>query len=219
LPDDRCLPVRKRLGWPCLRPAWIDSAYVSSYSNAKENQRGRGSALLYVVLAGRATEGGRNQVSPWRWGGSSSMFIGTASLGYRTFPCSQCRRKFNERARTLYNHLQYPTDIVLLVVLWRLRYKRSLRDLAKMFLEKWFEFTHEAVRDWEARFAPLITATTCQATGQSWEVMVLRKWGSSTREPGDWGGLRLRASSQNFHAIMCSGELFRVAHYACLDQI
>ncbi len=25
-----------------------------------------------------------------------------------------------------------------------------------MFLERGFEFTHEAVRDWEARFAPLI---------------------------------------------------------------
>lgn len=39
----------------------------------------------------------------------------------------------------------------------RLRYKLSLRDLAEMFLERGWEFTHEAVRDWEARFAPLIT--------------------------------------------------------------
>jgi len=53
--------------------------------------------------------------------------------------------------------LQFPTDIVLLVVLWRLRYKLSLRDLAEVFLVRGFEFTHEAVRDWEARFAPLIT--------------------------------------------------------------
>ena len=43
--------------------------------------------------------------------------------------------------------LEYPTDIVLLVVLWQLRYKLSLRDLAEMFLERGFEFTHEAVRD------------------------------------------------------------------------
>jgi transposase-like protein len=45
---------------------------------------------------------------------------------------------------------------VLLVVLWRLRYKLTLRDLAEMFLERDLVFTHEAVRDWEARFAPLI---------------------------------------------------------------
>jgi transposase-like protein len=41
-------------------------------------------------------------------------------------------------------------------VLWRLRYKLSLRDLAEMFLKRGFVFTHEAVRDWEARFTPLM---------------------------------------------------------------
>jgi putative transposase len=44
------------------------------------------------------------------------------------------------------------------VVLWRLRYKLSLRDLAEMFLERGITFSHEAVRDWEARFAPRLTA-------------------------------------------------------------
>lgn len=42
------------------------------------------------------------------------------------------------------------------MVLWRLRYKLSFRDLAEMFLERGFVFTHEAVREWEARFAPLL---------------------------------------------------------------
>jgi putative transposase len=79
----------------------------------------------------------------------------TTVLGYRTFRCSACRCTFNERTGTPFNYLEYPTDIVLLVVLWRLRYKLSLRDLAEMFLERGFVFTHEAVRDWEARFAPL----------------------------------------------------------------
>src|SRR6058998_2782410 len=96
------------------------------------------------------------------------------SLGYRTFRCSQCRRKFNERTGTAFNHLQFPTDVVMLVVLWRLRYKLSLRDLAEMFLLRGFEFTHEAVRDWEARFAPLITAQLRARrkgkAGRSWYV-------------------------------------------------
>ena len=78
------------------------------------------------------------------------------ALGYRTFRCGRCRRVFNERTGTAFNHLQYPTDLVLLVVLWRLRYKLSLRDLAEMFLVRGFVFSHEAVRDWEARFAPLL---------------------------------------------------------------
>jgi hypothetical protein len=58
-----------------------------------------------------------------------------------------CKRPFNERTGTPFNFLEYPTDIVLLVVLWRLRYKLSLRDLAEMCLERGFVFTHEAVRD------------------------------------------------------------------------
>ena len=49
------------------------------------------------------------------------------SLGYPTFRCSNCSRRFNERTGTMFNHVQYPTDIVLLVVLWRLRYRLSLR--------------------------------------------------------------------------------------------
>ena len=69
------------------------------------------------------------------------------SLGYRTFRCSACRRTYNERTGTPFNHLQYPTDLVLLVVLWRLRYKLRLRDLAEMFVTRGVVFTHEAVRE------------------------------------------------------------------------
>jgi len=47
-----------------------------------------------------------------------------------------------------------PTDIALLVVLRRLRYKLRLRDLAEIFLTRVFTFTHQTVREWEERFAP-----------------------------------------------------------------
>jgi transposase-like protein len=40
------------------------------------------------------------------------------------------RKQFNERSAGLLNKAQYPSDIIALVVLWRLRYKLSLRDLA-----------------------------------------------------------------------------------------
>jgi len=33
----------------------------------------------------------------------------------------------------------------------------SLRDLSEMFLERGVTFTYEAVREWERRFAPLLT--------------------------------------------------------------
>ncbi|GHO97428.1 hypothetical protein KSF_074760 [Reticulibacter mediterranei] len=77
-------------------------------------------------------------------------------LGYQIFRCSACKHLFNERTSTPFNFLEYPTDIVLLVVVWRLRYKLSFRDVAEMFLERGWSFTHETVRDWESRFAPLI---------------------------------------------------------------
>ena len=32
------------------------------------------------------------------------------------------------------NRIQYPSDVIALVVLWRLRYRLTLRDLAEMFL-------------------------------------------------------------------------------------
>lgn len=38
------------------------------------------------------------------------------ALGYRTFRCSACKQTFNERTGTLFNFLEYPTDVVLLVV-------------------------------------------------------------------------------------------------------
>lgn len=96
------------------------------------------------------------------------------ALGYKIFRCSACTRHFNERSGTLFNFLEYPTDIVLLVVVWRLRYKLSLRDLAEMFLECGWVFTHEAVREWELRFAPLLAdqlrAARRRQAGQSWHV-------------------------------------------------
>src|SRR4051794_17909423 len=77
-------------------------------------------------------------------------------LGYAIFHCGGCGRKSNERTGTPFNYLELPTDIVFEIVLCRLRYKLSLRNLAEMFLLRGFEFTHEAVRDWQERFAPLV---------------------------------------------------------------
>ena len=57
---------------------------------------------------------------------SSTTRLGSNTyLGYRTFRCSKCGRKFNGRTGTPFNHLQFPTDIVLLVVIWRPRYKQG----------------------------------------------------------------------------------------------
>ena len=95
-----------------------------------------------------------------------------SSLGYRTSACRACRRIFNERTGTPFNDLQYPNDLVLLAVLWRLRYKLSFRDVAEMLLQRGFEVTHETIRTWELRFAPLLAnqlrARRRARAGESW---------------------------------------------------
>jgi putative transposase len=53
--------------------------------------------------------------------------------GYRRFRCRTCGKQFNERSGGVLNRTQYPSDVIALVVLWRLRYKLSLRDLPEMF--------------------------------------------------------------------------------------
>src|SRR4029078_9882571 len=79
------------------------------------------------------------------------------ALGYPTFWCASCRRRFNERTGTPFNELQPPNDVVLLAVLWRLRYKLSFRDVAELLLQRGYVVSHETIRVWEFRFAPLVT--------------------------------------------------------------
>ena len=74
------------------------------------------------------------------------------------FRCRACRRTHNERTGPPFNHLQVPADVAVLAVLWRLQDKVSLRNVAEMFLTRGFPFTHETVRAWEERLAPLLTA-------------------------------------------------------------
>lgn len=97
---------------------------------------------------------------------------GRTAHGFRRFRCRDCGRRFNERTGTVLNRVQMPTDLVFLVVFWRLRYKLSLRDLAEMFLIRGLVFTHEAVRDWEAKLAPLLAERLRQRRtgkiGRSW---------------------------------------------------
>jgi putative transposase len=94
--------------------------------------------------------------------------------GYRRFRCLDCTKQFNERSNGLLNRTQYPSDVIALVVLWRLRYKLSLRDLAEMFLIRGFVFTYEAVRDWEAKLTPALAEELRRSrkgkVGRSWYI-------------------------------------------------
>ena len=102
---------------------------------------------------------------------------GRTAQGYRRFRCRDCGKQFNERSSTLLNHAQYPSDVVALVVLWRLRYRLTLRDLSEMFLIRGIVFSHEAVRTWEAKLTPMLAGELRQ-----------RRWGKggAGRATGTW---------------------------------
>src|SRR6185437_4314547 len=105
--------------------------------------------------------------------------------GYRRFRCRNCGKQFNERSGGALNRAQFPSDIIALVVLWRLRYQLSLRDLSEMFLLRGIVFSHEAVRDWEAKLTPALAENLRRRrrgkAGRSWYVdetylKVQRRW-------------------------------------------
>ena len=80
----------------------------------------------------------------------------TTNQGYSVHRCRDCGKTFNERTGTPFNFIEVPTDILFEVLLCLVRYKMSYRDVAEYFLIRGFQFTHETVRDWEERFAPLL---------------------------------------------------------------
>jgi putative transposase len=94
--------------------------------------------------------------------------------GYRRFRCRACGKQCNERSGGLLNRAQYPSDVIALVVVWRLRYKLSLRDLCEMFPVRGIVFSHEAVRDWEAKLTPALAEDLRRRrrgkVGRSWHV-------------------------------------------------
>lgn len=94
--------------------------------------------------------------------------------GYRRFRCRACSKQWNERTGTVLNRAQYPSDVIALVVLWRLRYKLSLRDLPEMFAVRGMMFSYEAVCEWEAKLTPILAEELRRVrrgkVGRSWHV-------------------------------------------------
>src|SRR5258708_10136831 len=99
--------------------------------------------------------------------------------GYRRFRCRACGEQFSERSDGLLNRARYPSDVIALVVLWRLRCKLSLRDLTEMFLIRGIVFSHDLCakqidHDCEANLAPALAVGLRRRrrgkVGKSWYV-------------------------------------------------
>jgi putative transposase len=63
---------------------------------------------------------------------------------YRRFRSRACGKQSNERSAGVLKGAQHPSDVVAVVLLWRLRYKLSLRDLAEMFRIHSIVFSYKA---------------------------------------------------------------------------
>jgi transposase-like protein len=92
--------------------------------------------------------------------------------GYRRFRCHGCGKQFNERSGGVLNRTQDPSDVIALVVVWRLHHKLSLRDLAEMLLMRDIVFSYEAVRAWEAK----LTSTLAEDLRRRRKGKVRRSW-------------------------------------------
>src|SRR3712207_8750130 len=69
----------------------------------------------------------------------------------------------------------FRSDVIALVVLWRLRYKLSLCDLPEMFDLRGIVFSYEAVREWEAKLDRKSTRLNSSHANISYAVFCLKK--------------------------------------------
>ena len=122
--------------------------------------------------------------------------------GYRRFRCRTCGKQFNERSGSLLNRAQYPSDVIALVVLWRLRYKLSLRDLPEMFTARGMVFSHEAVRVWEAKLTPALAEELRRTARRSYRGQAGMSDETYIKVDGQWRYL--------YRAIDSSGALVDV---------
>ena len=95
--------------------------------------------------------------------------------GMNQYQCRCCGQYFNERSSTPYNHTQYPTDIITMVVFFYYRYKLSLVDITEIMALRNVYLSHETVRRWAQRFGADL-ALKCRANrgqvGLKWHMDV-----------------------------------------------
>jgi putative transposase len=72
----------------------------------------------------------------------------TTDLGYQEYRCQHCSCQFNERTGTVFNYLEYPTDVVILAVRYYYEFKTSFDDVVKLMAMRGFELCHQTVWNW-----------------------------------------------------------------------
>lgn len=73
-------------------------------------------------------------------------------LGYQKFFCRQCQSEFNERSGAKLNFIEYPTEVVMLVIHYYYRFKVSLDDVVELMAMRNIFLSHQTVHNWIQTF-------------------------------------------------------------------
>lgn len=74
------------------------------------------------------------------------------NLGYKQFRCHACCKQYNERTGTELNFIEYPTEVVMLVVHYYYKFKVSLDDVVELMVMRGFHLSHQTVHNWVQTF-------------------------------------------------------------------
>jgi len=76
--------------------------------------------------------------------------------GYSQWRCRDCRKHFNERSDGSFSRISYRTEIGILVIYHRLRFKLSLDDIVELMSTRNIFISHQTVQNWVQWFGPLL---------------------------------------------------------------
>ena len=72
----------------------------------------------------------------------------TTALGYKQCYCRHCDKQYNARTGTVFNFIQYRTEVVMLAVHYYYRFKNSLDDVVELMAMRGIHLSHQTVHNW-----------------------------------------------------------------------
>ena len=76
----------------------------------------------------------------------------TTRLNYQQFYCRTCGKQYNERTGTPLNFIEYPSEVVMMVIHYYYRFKVSLDDVVALMTMRNIYLSHQTVHNWVQRF-------------------------------------------------------------------
>lgn len=73
-------------------------------------------------------------------------------LGYKQYRCHYCAKQYNERTGTNLNNIEYPTEVVMMVVHYYYRFKVSFDDVVELMAMRNISLSHQTVHNWVQTF-------------------------------------------------------------------